>query len=469
MKIFPSLIIAFLSIGCTLFAEKQQGVRSESPQLKPRMVVLTDISTWEPDDHESLIRLLVHADLFEIEGIVVTTGWSMDNVNQHKHFMDIALGVIDAYEKDLPNLLKRSGQNGFAQDKWKQEVGYWPSAQYLRERTMFGSMLMGKDKIGAGNNSEGSDLIIRLADEEDQRPVWVTIWGGGNTLAQSIWQVQQTRSEHELKAFLGKIRAYAITDQDRPQRSSFEISSHAWMRREFSEDLLFIWDECAWKYQNGTGKANWNAYAEHIQHHGNLGSQYPKFVWGVEGDTPSFLHITPNGLNDPDKPAQAGWGGYAEWGLGPDNNGYSYVNQTQSIYEICRRYEDHFYASTFNNFAARMDWAKEGKGNRNPVAVINGDNRIDMITMNPEPGSEVILDASHSSDPDGDSLLFNWWVQPEAGTYAGQIRISESNSDKITLKVPSNAAGQRIHVICEITDNGVHPLSSYRRIVIEPE
>ncbi len=79
---------------------------------KPRIVVLTDISTWEPDDHESLIRLMVHADLYEIEGIVVTTGWSMDNVNYQKQFIDIEKGVVAAYEKDLPNLLKRSNQSG---------------------------------------------------------------------------------------------------------------------------------------------------------------------------------------------------------------------------------------------------------------------------------------------------------------------------------------------------------------------
>jgi hypothetical protein len=41
--------------------------------------------------------------------------------------------VIDAYEKDLPNLLNRSNQTGFAQDNCNQEIGYWPSAKYLRE------------------------------------------------------------------------------------------------------------------------------------------------------------------------------------------------------------------------------------------------------------------------------------------------------------------------------------------------
>jgi hypothetical protein len=322
--------------------------------------------------------------------------------------------------------------------------------------------------IGEGNNSAGSDLIIQLADEDDDRPLWLTFWGGGNTLAQSIWQVQQTRSESELKKFLNKIRAYAITDQDRGQKTSFEISSHAWMRREFSDDLIFIWDECAWKFQNGMGKANWSEYETHIQNHGNLGSQYPKYVWGVEGDTPAFLHILPNGLNNPDIPTQAGWGGYAVWGIGRDNNGYSYVNYTGTASSVCRNYEAHFYPATFNNFAARMDWAKDGSGNRNPNVVINENTGLDIITKTPQPGATLILDATATSDPDGDSLTFKWWILSEAGTYTQDIIISNSNSSRVTVKIPSDSGGKTFHVICEVTDNGTHNLSSYRRIIFEP-
>ena len=463
-------IFYFVLISLTpgfFYAQTTQERSSNPAPLKPRIVVLTDISTWEPDDHESLIRLLVHADMLEIEGIIITTGWSMDDVNKVKHFKDIATGVIDAYEKDLPNLLKRSNQQGFAQDSGKQDIGYWPSPQYLTARTMFGSMLMGMDKVGAENNSDGSNLIIQLADEDDDRPIWVTFWGGGNTLAQSIWQVQQTRSESELKRFLNKVRAYAITDQDRPQRSSFETSAHAWMRREFANELLFIWDDCAWKYQNGTGKNNWSAYETHIQHHGNLGSQYPKYKYGVEGDTPAFLHIMPNGLNNPDQPTQAGWGGYAEWGLGEDNNGHSFVNYSGNVSSTCRQYEDHFYAATFNNFAARMDWAKDGIGNRNPVVIIDGDDSINILTRKTRQGATVTLDALATFDPDGDSLTYLWWIQPEAGTLTDDVIISNSNSGKATLTVPSNAAGKSFHVICEVTDNGTRHLSSYRRIIFE--
>jgi hypothetical protein len=453
-------------ISSSLLAQTKQAIPN-STSLKPRLVVLTDISTWETDDHESLIRLLVHADMFEIEGIIITTGWSMEDVTKVKQFKDIATGVIEAYEMDLPNLLKRSNQSGFLQDNEMQEIGYWPSAQYLQERTMFGSMYMGIDKIDATNTSEGSNLIIQLADEDDDRPIWVTFWGGGNTLAQSIWQVQQTRNEAELKEFLNKIRVYAITDQDRPQRSSFEISSHAWMRREFSEDLLFIWDDCAWKYQNGTGKSNWTAYETNIQNHGNLGKQYPKYKWGVEGDTPAFLHLMPNGLNDPNQPTQVSWGGYSNWGIGEDNNGYSYVNYTGSEYTTCMNYEAYFYPATFNNFAARMDWAKGGKGNRNPIVEVNGDKSITIITKKVREGATIVLDASASTDPDGDALTYKWWIQAEAGTYTGTVTVLNSNSSKITLNVPANSAGKNFHIICEVTDNGKPQLTSYRRILIE--
>ena len=73
---------------------------SQNSSLKPRLVVLTDISQDEPDDHQSLTRLLVHADMYEIEGIVLTTGWSQRHPNED---MDKAKGTIDAYESDLPS------------------------------------------------------------------------------------------------------------------------------------------------------------------------------------------------------------------------------------------------------------------------------------------------------------------------------------------------------------------------------
>lgn len=430
--------------------------------LKPRVVVLTDISTWETDDHESLIRLLAHADMFQIEGLVITTGYSIKTLTKspEKDFIDIAHGVIDAYGKDLPNLMKRSKQVGHQHDDERQKIGYWPSANYLRDRTMFGSLNRGKQYIGDDNDSPGSDLLIKVADEDDPRPVWVTVWGGGNTVAQSIYRVKKDRTEEEFKAFLQKIRVYAITDQDRTYTGAepLSYSAHGWMREQAGSDLLFIWDECAWKAHNETGKSNWDQYATHIQGHGHMGSQYPKYKFGVEGDTPSFLYLMPTGLNNPENPTQCSWGGAFE---GNENN----LWQPSSS---CRSYFDRLYPAAFNNFAARMDWAKDGAGNRNPRIVLDGDAGISVLGKTPKQGTAVTLDASKTSDPDGDNLTFKWWIQSDAGTYPGNVNISNSSSSIATVNVPSDSAGKSFHVICEVVDDGTHNLFDYRRIIFEP-
>lgn len=463
------LLLCYLLFAITHGALGQGNNKREplSTVLKPRIVVLTDVSTWETDDSESLVRLLVHADLFEIEGLVYTTGWSLEETRDD--FFQLIHDAIDAYEKDLPNLLKRSGQLAFKEEESPQTIGYWPSPDYLRKRTVFGSKQRGIDKIGKDNLSDGSNLIIELADENDKRPLWILLWGGGNTLAQAIWQVQEEQNDDELKAFLHKIPTYAITDQDRSYQGGtpFDISSHQWMRKEFEKDLIFLWDECAWKFQNGTGKTNWDDYARHIQSHGNLGKVYPKYKFGVEGDTPSFLHVMPNGLNNPLIPSQVSWGGYFEWGKGPDNFTFAYTNHEGSASKICAKYEAYFYPATFNNFAARMDWAATGTGNRNPVIILNKDQGIEPIHIERKPGKSITLDASKSYDPENDQISFSWWILPEAGSYQKEIAISDKNSDKITIEVPSESAGQSFHVICEITDNGEPSLTSYRRIIVE--
>mgnify|MGYP005844301633 CR=1 FL=1 len=446
--------------------------KSPADSLKPRIIVLTDISpnNVEPDDMESMIRLFVHADLFEIEGLVATTGWSSSGGNAE--WVRLIHDAIDGYEKDLPNLRKRSGQEGFEEDESEQKIGYWPTPDYLRSRTVVGSQIRGFEHIGEGNHSPGSDLIIEMADEDDDRSVWVLVWGGGNTLAQAIWQVRQQRTDQQLKTFLGKLRTYTITDQDRSYKDGtpYDISSHQWMRREFKKDLFFIWDECAWRFQNSTGRENWDEYATHIQGHGTLGSMYPKYKYGVEGDTPSFLYVLPNGLNNPEHPGWGSWGGYFEWAIGPDGETYAYTNHSDmQAYSICREQLEHFYPATFNNFAARMDWAAEGTGNRNPVVVVNGDRGLNNIRLSPEPGTSVTLDGSETSDPDGDNLTYSWWVLSAAGNYQQQVTLSGAKSEQVTVQVPSNAAGKSFHVILEVTDSGIPNLTGYRRIIIEPK
>src|SRR5690606_448892 len=80
-----------LALIAPVFAEDQ----------RPRLFVLTDIEN-EPDDAQSLVRLLVHASRFRIEGLVaVTSVWLPDRTAPQRIHQ-----LVDAYGKVRDNLVK---------------------------------------------------------------------------------------------------------------------------------------------------------------------------------------------------------------------------------------------------------------------------------------------------------------------------------------------------------------------------
>lgn len=438
-------------------------------QLKPRLVVCTDIAPGdvEPDDMESMVRLMAYADSYEIEALITTVGWNCDPYpTEWKQYLT---RVIEAYRKDVSRLMVRSGQKGFLsleQENGQQKMGYWPSADYLSQRAVMGSQNGGIKAVGEENDSPGSNLLIRLADEDDVRPIYVAAWGGANTLAQAIWRVKQTRTENEVRAFVRKFRIYTITDQDMAyaNRMNLAYSSHMWLRQEFKDDLQFIWDEGAWQEQCELGKRHWKQHVDNIQGHGALGSEYPTYKWGVEGDTPSFLYVMPNGLNDPEDPTQAGWAGYHERGISPDSLTMAWNSWQEPVRSISVGYKRRFYPDELNDFMARMQWAAEGHGNRNPRVVVNGKKGLTPIVIHAKAGKVVRLDASRSTDPDGDALSFQWWQQPEIG--GAQLSIQGADQKAASIRILDDAQGKRFHVVCEVHDNGPFHLVAYRRVII---
>ena len=439
------------------------ALQAAENDLKPRLVVCTDIAPAdvEPDDMESMVRLMAYADMFEIEALITSVGWNCDPYPAE--WAEYLQRVIEAYRKDVPKLMRRSGQQEFMplEDENKQQyIGYWPSADYVKSRAVMGSIHGGIKAIGADNDSPGSELLIRLADEDDTRPIYVAAWGGANTLAQAIWRVKQTRSAEELKKFVRKFRIYTITDQDMQysMRMNRSYSSHMWLRKEFADDLQFVWDEGTWQEQCELGKRHWQQHKDNIQGRGALGGEYPTYKWGVEGDTPSFLYVMPNGLNNPEDPHQCGWAGYHERGMCADSLTTAWTSWQEPVRSISVGYKQRFYPDELNDFMARMQWAAEGKGNLNPYVVIPNDTiNITMISLS--------LDASKSFDPDGDNLQFSWWQQPEIGKT--KVKIEQADQPIATLRIPADAKGDTIHIICEVLDDGPYRLPAYRRIIIK--
>jgi len=122
-----------------------------------------------------------------------------------------------------------------------------------------------------------------------------------------------------------------------------------------------------------------------------------------------------------------------------------------------------------NDFRARMDWTVNPKSgaNHEPVPVLNGIPGTHPVTVTAAAGETVKLSAQGSSDPDGQTLSFQWVYYPEPGSYRGGVTVDSPRAVEATVRVPADArSGQTMHVVLIATDGGAPPLTRYRRAII---
>ncbi len=472
MKTIFSLIVFALML-CS------QSVLAQ-PNQKNRVVILTDIEA-DPDDTQSLVRLLLYSNQIDIKGLIATTScWHRNIVNPES-----IEKVIHTYGKARINLLKH-------------ETGF-QSADALLKLVKSGLPEYGMLGVGEGKDSKGSTWIIKILEEKDERPLWISVWGGVNTLAQALYKIDKTKNKAEAKKLISKLRVYTISDQD---------DSGIWIRNNFP-DLFYIvtpgdhYGSATWTgintFVDGINNEKiintWQA--QNIQQgHGTLGAAYPDVSWGVEGDTPSFLSLIPNGLNEPEHPEWGGWGGRYEL-YKPDfaltKKGGSIVTLAPETREIWTNAIDNYtpyihkeygrevgkdtvtftgYKETLwrwrddfqNDFAARMNWCTMSyqKANHPPVPVLGHPEQINIKS-----GEGFGLDAFDSYDPDGDSLSFLWFNYPEAGSYKKLIAIEGAeNSRRAYVVAPKVDKEETAHFILKVTDKGKPQLSRYKRIIM---
>ncbi len=456
----------------------------------PRLIVISDIGN-EPDDQMSLVRLLLYSKEIDIEALIASTStWQKAAVHP-----ETMRALIQAYGRVRPNLLLHAKG--------------WPTAEDLDQRVFTGQTAYGMAATGPDKMSEGAEAIIRAADRNDARPLWISLWGGANTLAQALLHVRATRSPAETDKFVEKLRVYSISDQD---------DAGAWMRREFP-NLFYIvqpsnqtgaeYYYATWTgisgdvyYRNCAGASTATVTNEwldaNVRSKGSLGKLYPRFAFIMEGDTPSYLGLIDNGLNAFRRPDWGGWGGryfyrqpngetHPIWTQGGDL--FSRVTSQDTVTGADGRQVTSDQATIWrwreafqNDFAARMDWtvADFAHANHNPILEVNGQPGTAPVVMDVEAGKPVVLDASGSHDPDGQSLHFNWFHYAEAGgtgTNMAAIAISGEDTPKAVVTptavcrpqwlpgIPCSGTGTA-HVILAVTDDGSPRLTSYRRIIL---
>ena len=457
---------------------------------KPRMIVISDIGN-EPDDQMSLVRLLLYSNELDIEGLIATTStWQKTAIHP-----ETMRKLVEVYGQVRPNLLLNAKG--------------WPEAAELISKVYAGQTAYGMAATGEHKSSEGSEAIVRAAELDDARPLWICLWGGANTLAQALMDLRATHTAEETARLVGRLRVSAISDQD---------DAGPWIRREFPQ-LYWVgtpstatggeYAYATWTgisgdayYRNGEGADFSTVTNEWLEAHirkGPLGKLYPRFMFIMEGDTPSYLGLIDNGLSSWSRPDWGGWGGrygyrqpygepHAIWTQGGDlftratsqdrvigHDGLVHVSDQATIWRWRQAYQ--------NDFAARMDWTVKdyAHANHNPQLVVNGQAGTAPVELTAKAGQTVTLDAAGSKDPDGQSLQYKWWVYEEAGlagTHGADVTLAGADGPHVQVMAKSACRPAWIaglipcrgdgvaHIVLEVTDTGTPQLTSYRRIVL---
>lgn len=417
---------------------------------RTRALVLTDISSpvggyAEPDDTQSLVRLLLYANDLELEGLVAT--YSKHGHNAYPEYIRM---IVAAYGKVLPQLRQH-------------DAGY-PSREALAELVRCGNPQDGPEEVGEGKDTEGSEWIIACGERADERPLWILVWGGTTDLAQALWKVRHTQGEAGYTRFKSRLRIYAIDDQ-------YGMGSRV---RDENPDLFYILSHhsCRGMYKEGDAAYVSPAWVDaHVRaFHGPLGAAYPMYdggdPWGgvkglKEGDSPSLLYLLPNGLGRPEHPGWGSWGG--RFIRTSSGNLYTDAEDPHENGKSARKPVFRWREAYQRDFQARMDWCVRGYRDCNHAPVVRMEPLGELAA---KPGERIILDASASCDPDGDELHFQWWVYKEAGTYTGETEIRGDRTSLAEVAVPADSAGSIIHIVLSATDSGEPPLTSYARAVI---
>ncbi len=471
----------------------------------PRTIVTTD---GEIDDVDSFIRMLLYANEFQLEGLIYSSSmWHYKGDEKGTLFtseMEMTRNMygaktslrwpgvswmnplLDAYEQVYPKLTQHA-------------TGY-PTAAYLRSVVRVGNIDFEGDMRA---DTEGSNFIKEKLLDDNLEPLYLQVWGGTNTIARALKSIEDQYKgsadwESIYKKVTDKAILYAILDQDAtyrnyiapnwPDLKVYYNSNQFWC-------LAYPWKRAVPEGQHYLLEGKFMA-EEIIQQHGPLLSQYYSYgdgqtqpgddehihgdpnrlqetQWGSfgkydfisEGDSPAFLHLVDVGLDNLNQPQWGGWGGRLvqsleqpnRWEDGKNAQDFNpYKQAMDPTYPQIRWIE-----ALQQDFAGRADWCVRdfADANHPPKVEVVG-----ALRKQAKAGEKITLEVA-VSDPDGDEVSTQFWVYAEVGSYVGSPVLVQKGT-RVEVALDPKATGT-LHVIAEVKDKGIHPMSRYRRFVVE--
>jgi hypothetical protein len=422
---------------------------------KLRVIIETDAG-GDPDDEQSLVRFLLYANEWDVEGIIANRPEARPGENRNS--VRTGLGIVQRHIAAYGEVHERLSENA---------PGF-PTKEHLWARTV----------SGYASSEDAANLIIAAVDRDDPRPVWFQNWGTDHgsdpsNLKRALDKVLAARGPAGYAKFKDKI-LLSSSDQFGEHTSKLNPPWRFWI--EPSRPKM----EGAFMYHRfgplTATAGGFDITRDVLTGRGPLGALYPTNtnIRQKEGDSGYFLYLVPTGMNDPMDPEWGSWAGR----FGPRDDqqpakpNWWWANVRDSWNGSTNRDNTlkRWAADLQNDFRARLDWCVKSYGDANhpPRAILNGDTGKSILTITTKRGSTLKLSAEGSTDPDGDKISYEWITYPEAGSYEGNVSLS-TNEKETTVSIPADARGSTIHVILTVRDNGTPSLAAYRRSILKIE
>jgi hypothetical protein len=275
-RIIVTLAIAVALTGLAAAQSTVADGRGALDGVRHRVLVSSDIGGTDPDDFQSMVHLLLYADVLDIEGLVS----SPFGPGRKAHILE----VIARYEQDYANLRTYSDR--------------YPTPEALRALTKQGET-ESAPYAGVRRSTEGSDWIVSCARRDDPRPLHVLVWGGLEDLAQAL---------HDAPDIVPRLRVHWVGGPNKkwsPDAYQYVVTNHPTLWMIESNSTYRGW------FTGGNQEGPWGnqSFVEaSIAGHGALGAYFATHLQGAikMGDSPTLAWLL---RGCPDEPGQPGWGG----------------------------------------------------------------------------------------------------------------------------------------------------------------
>jgi len=450
LSVLIGTIIGTMSLPASVFAADSATALPKT-EGKPRLLVTQD---GEVDDMNTLIHTLLYSNDIDLEGIVQTSSklhYSGDDTTESLRWMgtDWMYEFLDAYAEVYDNL--------------KIHDEDYPSPDDLRAITKVGNI---KNVSDTSEETEGSELVKERILAEDDRPLYIEVGGGANTVARALMSIEEEYKDQD--------GWEELSDESREKLSS------AWMKENIEQNLGALMDKYV-TWGDGTyleGEADTDQYGTNEALLGDdtlwVGHAYEQYDFLSEGDSPAWFVTIPNGLRSLEDLSYGGWDG--RYALKENDE-----NPDVRLYQAAKGNEKgiaQWIAAIQSDFAMRAKWCVTDKyEDANHLPEVSVEEGIDLTA---KAGDEITLNGT-AVDPDGDTTTFRWYHYPYGDTYeeaededgnpvAIEVTASGENQETATFTIPEDAkSGDTIHIIMEGVDGGGTNPVAYQRVIVTVE